>query len=54
MVMSALPPKADMCSANRYFCFGPKADMAIFGERLTARNTQCASKTGSVAADMTC
>jgi hypothetical protein len=27
MAMSALPPKADMCGANRHVCFGPKADM---------------------------
>jgi len=27
MVMSALPPKADVCSANRHVCFGPKADI---------------------------
>src|SRR5262245_26034081 len=26
-VMSALPPKADMCSAHAHVCFGPKADM---------------------------
>jgi hypothetical protein len=26
MVMSALPPKADMCSATKDVCFGPKAD----------------------------
>jgi hypothetical protein len=26
--MSALPPKADMCSALAYVCFGPKADIA--------------------------
>jgi hypothetical protein len=26
-VMSALPPKADMCSARAYVCFGPKADI---------------------------
>jgi hypothetical protein len=25
--MSALPPKADMCSALRYVCFGPIADI---------------------------
>jgi hypothetical protein len=25
--MSALPPKADMCSALAHVCFGPKADM---------------------------
>jgi hypothetical protein len=27
MVMSALPPKADMCGAIAHVCFGPKADM---------------------------
>jgi hypothetical protein len=27
MVMSALPPKADMCSALGYVCFGPIADI---------------------------
>jgi len=27
-VMSALPPKADMCSAARDVRFGPKADIA--------------------------
>jgi hypothetical protein len=26
--MSALPPKADMCSALDHVCFGPKADMS--------------------------
>jgi hypothetical protein len=25
--MSALPPKADMCSATAHVCFGPIADM---------------------------
>ena len=25
--MSALPPKADMCSARAHVCFGPEADM---------------------------
>jgi hypothetical protein len=28
--MSALPPKADMCSAPAYVCFGPKADTALY------------------------
>ena len=27
IVMSALPPKADMCGATRDVCFGPKADI---------------------------
>jgi hypothetical protein len=26
-VISALPPKADVCGANRYVCFGPEADI---------------------------
>jgi hypothetical protein len=26
-VMSALPPKADMCGATSDVCYGPKADM---------------------------
>jgi hypothetical protein len=29
--MSALPPKADMCSAARDFRFGPIADIEDFG-----------------------
>jgi hypothetical protein len=28
--MSALPPKADMCGANRHVCFGPKADIVSY------------------------
>jgi hypothetical protein len=28
MVMSALPPKADVCSATAHVCYGPKADIA--------------------------
>ena len=28
-VMSALPPKADMCSATRYVRFVPIADIAL-------------------------
>jgi len=27
--MSALPPKADMCSAVADVCFGPKADIGL-------------------------
>src|SRR5262245_62515410 len=30
IVRSALPPKADMCSAQAHVCFGPKADIAPF------------------------
>ena len=29
-VMSALPPKADVCGALAHVCFGPKADIAIY------------------------
>jgi hypothetical protein len=29
-VMSALPPKADMCSALANVCFGPIADIGLF------------------------
>ena len=29
-VMSALPPKADMCGAKRNVCFGPIADIVSF------------------------
>jgi hypothetical protein len=32
-VMSALPPKADMCIATDNVCFGPKADINHFSER---------------------
>ena len=28
-VMSALPPKADICSALAHVCFGPIADIAL-------------------------
>jgi hypothetical protein len=36
MVMSALPPKADICSALAYVCFGPIADIrAACVSRLT-------------------
>ena len=31
MTMSALPLKADMCSALAHVCFGPIADIEVFG-----------------------
>jgi hypothetical protein len=34
ILMSALPPKADMCSATRYVRFVPIADIQEFGFRL--------------------
>src|SRR5215813_11467154 len=35
--MSALPPKADMCAAQAYVCFGPKADIRqLFDHRIGA------------------
>src|SRR6202008_961178 len=33
IVMSALPPKADMCSALAHVCFGPIADIEGLGMR---------------------
>jgi len=37
-VMSALPPEADVCSANRHVCFGPIADICrLFGHLVGAR-----------------
>jgi hypothetical protein len=35
-VMSALPPKADMCGANRHVCFGPKADVRLLDYHIGA------------------
>jgi hypothetical protein len=32
-VMSALPPKADMCIATSEVRFGPQADMEVFRPR---------------------
>jgi hypothetical protein len=40
MVMSALPPKADMCGANRHVCFGPIADIC----KSTGENRKTASR----------
>ena len=34
MVMSALPPKADSCSATAYVCFGPIADITSLFDHL--------------------
>jgi hypothetical protein len=32
--MSALPPEADVCGANRHVCFGPKADITALFKKL--------------------
>src|SRR5262249_10407681 len=49
-MMSALPPKADMCGAKRHVRFGPKADIGDLLERakvvvepwpLSLSNTTC-------------
>ncbi|MGA6934180.1 MAG: hypothetical protein WB041_02155, partial [Pseudolabrys sp.] len=40
-VMSALPPKADMCGANRNVCFVPKADMVGHLQRPNERDQLC-------------
>src|SRR5262249_16545325 len=37
--MSALPPKADMCSARGDVCFGPRADIADFIRSRRRRGT---------------
>src|SRR5262249_39064995 len=45
-LMSALPPKADMCSATRDVRFGPKADScsaangSLFGHRVISRQPE--------------
>jgi len=35
--MSALPPKADMCSALAHVCFGPEADIMTYSITSSAR-----------------
>src|SRR5262245_25347704 len=39
-VMSALPPKADMCSARNHVCFGPKADMVTSLDQIICAGNQ--------------
>jgi hypothetical protein len=39
-IMSALPPKADMCSALAHVCFGPIADMAQLFDHLISAGEQ--------------
>ena len=36
-VMSALPPKADMCGALAYVCYGPEADIDAYSITSSAR-----------------
>jgi hypothetical protein len=38
-VMSALPPKADMCSALGHVCFGSKADIISFDNFVISDST---------------
>ena len=38
--MSALPPKADMCSATKDVRYGPKADMAHLFDNLVGAGEQ--------------
>src|SRR5262245_5834238 len=40
-VMSALPPKADMCSALAHVCFGPKADIKSVIRCLVSPQINC-------------
>jgi hypothetical protein len=37
-IMSALPPKADMCGAIAHVCFGPKADIALLNHLVGERD----------------
>ena len=53
-VMSALPPKADMCGATRDVCYGPIADICDaeavierLSKRMTCRNRPLGSCTNS-------
>src|SRR5262249_27407765 len=39
LLMSALPPKADMCSAQAHVCFGPKADVDSYSITSSARTS---------------
>lgn len=36
--MSALPPKADVCSAGGYVRYGPEADMPFSGSRASSQS----------------
>jgi hypothetical protein len=49
-VMSALPPKADMCSAPPNVCFGPKADMQESGSEVVVltRIILCVAASGFI------
>ena len=38
-LMSALPPKADMCSALDHVCYGPKADIDFIDQVIRRRAT---------------
>jgi hypothetical protein len=56
MVMSALPPKADMCSALVHVRFGPKADITslfdhLIGERDQSRRNSKAEGFGGLEID---
>jgi hypothetical protein len=48
--MSALPPKANMCGALAYVCFGPKADIGCLFDYLVSdlleRDAYCSSIIG--------
>jgi hypothetical protein len=48
-VMSALPPKADMCGAVGDVRFGPKADMSLSAWGRLAHASRAANKRGQTA-----
>jgi len=57
--MSALPPKADMCVALAYVCFGPIADIDtlfdhLVGARLHCRRHVEAERLGRLQIDVWC
>src|SRR5690242_10967294 len=56
-VMSASPPRADMCGANRHICFGPKADISAVQRHISftpAFLTACGSRRASRAVQAVC
>src|SRR5262245_1259769 len=47
-VMSALPPRADMCSAHTHVCYGPIADLLLLIRSLTLSDHQHPDKSALV------
>jgi hypothetical protein len=49
--LSALPPKADMCGALAYVCFGPIADIAVLHSITSSARSRMLGGTVSPMAD---